>query len=121
MKANEGTQAGDGDGSGGRAGTAIRTGVETRGRTQDGDGDESGDGNDSSSGDGNEDGDDDEIVGWRRRGMRAVDMMWETGETCVERGKNADKRGKLYYSRPIQHLTVPRVIHTHTITNTHTN
>ena len=26
----------------------------------------------------------------------------------------------LYYYRPIQHIAVPRVIHTHTITNTDT-
>ena len=105
VDANEGAQDRNGDGSGDGAGTGTGTGVGTRRRTPDGNGDGNGDGSEDSSGDGNGDDDDngngtENGVGraeGRRKSARnrkiVVDAVRETGETRVEREKNAERKG----------------------------
>ena len=108
---------GYGDGSG------TRTGVEANERTHDGNGDGSGDGAEAGTGletrgrinivTGTEEGTEPRAVAevgtgtgtrtrsskaeeWRRSARSSthpVDMMWQTGETWAERGKNVEKKG----------------------------
>ena len=69
-------------------GTGTGVGTETKAAAEmEGDEDGNGDWNEDGIGEGGGE------AKRRIKRTRLVDAMWETGETCVERGKNVEKKG----------------------------